>query len=344
MRQLLSTPNLCIPCILVPFPKFMTPEELIASDPFVSFPQQIQDELKQTLATGGVIPSAQAASWMDVMDIEIGTLMIQLLPVAAFYARVPISGFHVGAVALGMPPAQSVIGPGSLYLGSNMEFPGEALSFCVHGEQAATNNAWLHGEQGLQALAINAAPCGYCRQFLYEISTATESFSIILKANTDPNDYAYTMNPLTYYLPDAFGPSDLNITDRLMNPENHKLTISGGNTLAQAALVAANGSYSPYTQDFSGVSLLDDSGKVYAGRYAENAAYNPSMSPLESALAFMNMNMAAQAPMNIVQAVLVEHQSQPPETHISQQSATADVLASIAPGVQLQYFSANGQG
>ena len=57
-------------------------------------------------------------------------------------------------------------------LGYNV-IPSElALSLCVHGEQSAINHALIQGETGLQSLAINAAPCGYCRQFLYEITTA----------------------------------------------------------------------------------------------------------------------------------------------------------------------------
>jgi cytidine deaminase len=327
---------------VVPIPQVMSPEELIASDPFAVFPLQVQEELQQTLSTAGVIHSEQVASWLEVMGIEIGTLMIQLLPVAALYARVPISGYHVGAVALGMPPALPGLGPGSLYLGSNMEFTGEALSFCVHGEQSATNNAWLHGETGLQALAINAAPCGYCRQFLYEISTATKGFNILLKVNDHPDDYSYTMKPLTHYLPDAFGPGNLDITDRLMDTQAHNLTISGGDSVAQVALVGANASYSPYTNDYTGVGVVN-AGVTYAGRYAENAAYNPSMSPMESALAFMNMNMAAQAPIAITEAVLVEaapNPTKPSTQDISQRSAAEVVLSSIAPGVALQYFEA----
>jgi cytidine deaminase len=71
-----------------------------------------------------------------------------------------------------MPPSSPISGPGNLYLAANMEFTNEALSLCVHGEQSAVNHALIQGETGLQSLAINAAPCGYCRQFLYEITTA----------------------------------------------------------------------------------------------------------------------------------------------------------------------------
>jgi cytidine deaminase len=154
-----------------------------------------------------------------------------------------------------------------------MELSGQALSFCVHGEQSATNNARLHGESGLQALAINAAPCGYCRQLLYELTTATRDCNILLKTNTDPNNYDYTSNPLTYYLPDAFGPADLGINGGLMDPEAHGLTIASSDPAAIAALNSANACYAPYTSDFSGIAIVEGSGNVFTGRYAENSAY-----------------------------------------------------------------------
>ena len=295
-----------------------------------NLPKTIQQEARTILSESAVIPAEAANRWAATLDIEIGHLMIMLLPTAAAYARVPISNFHVGAVALGMPP-------GSLYLGSNMEFTGEALSFGVHGEQSATNNAWLHGETGLQALAINAAPCGYCRQFLYEITTANKGFNILLKKNQkDPTDYSYTSNPLTYYLPDAFGPEDLHITGALMSKQSHGLSISSTDSLQLAALDAANQSYSPYTYDYAAVALLGPGGVIYSGRYAENAAYNPSMSPLESALAYMNMNLAAQTQLAITEAVLIEALSE-----CSQKNASMDVLSSVAPSVSLQYFIAS---
>jgi cytidine deaminase len=293
----------------------------------VVFPSEIQSKLTETLNSKGMIPAELVTSWLNDLNIEIGTLMIQLLPVAASYARVPISAYKVGAVALGKT--------GSLYLGSNMEFTGEALSFCIHGEQSATNNAWLNGETGLQALAINAAPCGYCRQFLYELTTA-KTLNILLKASIDPNDYSYTSNPLTYYLPDAFGPEDLGVKGGLMEAEAHGLSIIGGDATAQEALAGANACYSPYTYDFCSVAVKDANGQVYVGRYAENAAYNPSMSPLESSLAFMNMNLPVQSVLTITEAVLVEASS-----IISQKDVTKAVLSSIAPTISLEYYTAS---
>src|SRR5436305_3485667 len=103
----------------------------------------------------------------------------------------PISNFYVGVVALGTS--------GNIYYGANYEFPGEALSFTVHAEQAAVVNAMAHGETGLQTIAVSAAPCGYCRQFLNELTTA--STLQILMPDREPM-------LLSSLLPAAFGPTD----------------------------------------------------------------------------------------------------------------------------------------
>ncbi|MEO0342580.1 MAG: cytidine deaminase [Pseudomonadota bacterium] len=295
------------------------------------FPKEIKRTLSADLETSASISSPTVASILGKMDIDIGTLMVMLLPTASSYAVVPISGFHVGAIALGLAKPD---GPGTLYLGSNMEFTGQALLYSVHGEQSATNNAWISGETGLQAIAINAAPCGYCRQFLYETSTANKGFEVLLKENADPKDFRYKAAPLTHFLPDAFGPANLKISDRLMQASTHGFRIDDPDPVIEAALKAANASYAPYTQNASGVALQLDDGQIFAGRYAENAAFNPSMSPLESALAWMNMNRPAGARYYIEDAVLVENAS----SVISQKEATKAVLSSVAPSVRLRHF------
>ena len=300
-----------------------------------TFPSTVQTELRNVFLKGGVIPSKIVASCLDQLGIDLEAFMIRLLPVAATYAQPPISDFHVGAVALGMPPADSSeTGPGSLYLGANMEFSGEALSFSVHGEQSATNNAWLNGESGLQSIAINASPCGYCRQFLNELNTAKE-LRIILKSNNDPKDTSYTTQALSYFLPEAFGPEDLGLKGGLMETAAHGLTISENDKTARAALASANASYAPYTNNYSSVALKDANGRIFSGRYAENAAYNPSMSPLQSALAFMRMNLPPQTEPKITEAVLVEAKSA-----ISQKAVTSTVLSSIAPSLKLKHLRA----
>ena len=309
----------------------MTLEQAIAN-----LPLAIQSELRTILDQHAVIDSSVIGSWLDQLGIDVEMLMIQLLPVAASYARTPISHFNVGAIALGMPKEPSnKLTVGNLYFGANMEFVGEALSFSVHGEQSATTSAWLHGETGLQALAINAAPCGYCRQFLYETTTANQGLMILLKADQEELGNDYTANKLTTFLPQAFGPADLGLTGGLMEEIDNNLELCSSDELVLAALSAANQSYAPYTKNFAGVALKDSQGNIFTGRYAENAAYNPSMSPMESALTNMNMTRFPQSLFDICDAVLVEV-----ETFISQKPVTEIVLSSIAPKVKLRYCRA----
>ena len=132
----------------------------------------------------------------------------------------------------------------SLYLGANFEFVNSALSFSVHAEQAATNNAWLNSEKGIQALVMiqSAAPCGYCRQFLYELVTA-QQVSILLPDN-QKDSTSYSSTPLTTLLPNAFGPSDLGVAGGLMDPKlcTHNLALDSGSPaepMIAAALAAA---------------------------------------------------------------------------------------------------------
>ncbi len=298
-------------------------------------PLSIQSELRTILAQHTVIDSSVVTSWLDRLGIDIGMLMIQLLPVATTYARVPISQFYVGAIALGKPKSKNQVDSGTLYFGADMEFVGQALSFSVHAEQSATINAWLHGETGLQALAIHEAPCGYCRQFLYEMATVNQDFVILLKSNKTQIEQTYTSNRLPHFLPEAFGPANLGLTSGLMETAFHGLETSSTDDVVLAALSAANQSYAPYTKNFAGVALKDSHGNIFTGRYAENAAFNSSMSPMESALTYMNMNRYPQSLFDICDAVLVEV-----ETTISQKPVTEAFLSSIAPQVDLRYAPA----
>lgn len=61
---------------------------------------------------------------------------------------------------------------GAAYVGVNLEFAGAPLSQSVHGEQFLAANLLLHGERGLDTLAVSAAPCGHCRQFYSELVCA----------------------------------------------------------------------------------------------------------------------------------------------------------------------------
>lgn len=193
----------------------------------------------------------------------------KLLAQAAEFARPPVSNFRVGAFARGAS--------GKVYLGANVEFAGEALSFTVHAEQSAVMNAWMSGERALDAVGTSAAPCGYCRQFLNEIAG---ELTIVMPGQS---------RRLSELLPSSFGPRDLGIDGGLLEARHHRLRIDDGDEAALAALAAANMSYAPYSKSYAGVALRTHDGTIVSGAYAENAAFNPSLSPLQAALSQLNL-------------------------------------------------------
>jgi cytidine deaminase len=257
-------------------------------------------------SAGGYVPAA-VVERIVASGVPLEQLMLNLIPLAKTFAIPAISNFFVGAVAHGVS--------GNLYLGANYEFPGQALSFTIHGEQAATMHAISFGETGIDLLAVSAAPCGYCRQFLNELTSAS-TLKIIL-----PNT---PTTPLTALLPNAFGPTDLGITAALMSPQSHGMTVDGSDDLIDAALNAANASYAPYSKSYAGVALKTADGSIYSGGVAENAAFNPSMSPLEAAIVALTINGRKKYD-DIIDAVLVQAAG----SKACQIDATRDVLATI---------------
>ena len=243
--------------------------------------------------------------------------MLRLLPAAQRHAMPGISGFPVGCVAKGSS--------GRLYLGANMEYPGTALAFTVHAEQSATINAWQSGEEGLESIAVSAPPCGYCRQFLYELTTA-DRLGVHVAGEES--------RLLTDLLPAAFGPADLDVEATLMSPQDHRLVLDppSDDALVLEALAAANASYAPYSKGYAGVALETESGAVYAGRYAENAAFNPSVSPLESALVMRGLG--GHAGDALTRAALVEKASP-----ASQRGATEELLRRVST-IGLEVYAA----
>ena len=91
------------------------------------------------------------------------------------------------------------------------------------------------------------------------------------------------------YLPDAFGPKDLEIKTLLMDDQDHGFALQG-DALTQAAITAANRCHMPYSKSPSGVALECKDGRIFSGSYAENAAFNPTLPPLQGALNLLNLN------------------------------------------------------
>ena len=259
-----------------------------------------------------VLPAELMQRLQQVSGLTLPQLTLALLPVAAAFSYAAISQFHVGAIVWG--------GSGNFYLGANMEFARQSLNQTIHAEQCAINHAWLHNETSLLGITINASPCGHCRQFMNETSSA-QTLRIYLPSSE---------HSLPQLLPAAFGPRDLGVLDGLLQPQRHEMPHQLTDRLLQAAAEAATQSYAPYSQSYAGVALQTQDGSLFCGRYAENAAFNPSLPPLQSAL--IMLRMAGYAPEDIQAAALVESQ----QGQISHLAASQALLA--AYGVQQFHY------
>lgn len=236
---------------------------------------------------------------------------------------------------------------------SHQEFPQHAIANSIHAEQTAVTSAGLAGETGLEALAVSAMPCGHCRQFLYEVA---EGHNLkVLVAEQQPQ-------LLSALLPGAFGPADLNVTEHFLahkpvrlraigRPqvlrEGEKVEAQGADVGAAAqplvevpanaaetkAAVAAQRSYAPFSKAYAGVAVVLRDGRVLEGFYIENAAFNPSMPPLQVAL--VNLAIHNAAPKDIVSVVLAERYA--PDA-VSHRHGTEVLLADVAPQARLVYI------
>ncbi|HEP1896690.1 cytidine deaminase [Kluyvera cryocrescens] len=218
------------------------------------------------------LSAEQVSSLQKATGLDEDALAFALLPLAAACARADLSKFNVGAIARGVS--------GIWYFGGNMEFLGATMQQTVHAEQSAISHAWLRGEKALQAITVNYTPCGHCRQFMNELNSG-----LSLRINL-PGRQPHTLQD---YLPDAFGPKDLDIKTLLMDEQDHGYPLEG-DALAQAAIKAANKSHTPYSKSPSGVALELRDGSIFSGSYAENAAFNPTLPPLQGALNLLSLN------------------------------------------------------
>ncbi|WP_070967806.1 cytidine deaminase [Vibrio sonorensis] len=243
-------------------------------------------------------------------------LRVALLPLAAAFSYAPISEFYVGAIVRGLS--------GRLYFGANVEISGAQLGQTVHAEQSAISHAWMKGEKGLTDITINYSPCGHCRQFMNELTTANEL--VIQLPERDAK-------PLGEYLPESFGPADLGITTGLMSSVDHQHSTEDPDPLVLQALAALNMSHAPYTRNISGVALQTKDGRTFKGAYAENAAFNPSLPPLQ--VAMIQVLMAGYSLKEIDNAALVELA----EGKISHLSDTQSTLEAVDPDIPLSYLT-----
>ena len=266
----------------------------------------------------GQIPATTVAALMNDEKLSRDALMVKLIARAKSHAHPPISNYFVGAVASGTS--------GSLYLGQNIEIPGNPLGLAVHGEQSAIANAYMSGEEGIDAVAVNGSPCGHCRQFLSEVS-----FDITMRILMGP---ALEMK-LSDLLPHAFGPKNLGFKQGVFPIARTHLSLSTGSKdrLVHEALKAAEQAYSPYSRSPSGAAILTSTGRMFGGSYIENAAFNPSLPPLQAALA--GYFAAGTSAGDIQRAVLVEGA----KSTISQHTTSKSTLSAFVAAVPLERFT-----
>lgn len=281
--------------------------------------RDLLERLWRSPGFSGQIPPPDVKALAESEGKPLSVLMVDLLPLARTYSRPPISNYRVGTVARGLS--------GALYLGANLEIPGHSLGFSVHGEQSAISNAYMHADSGVAAIAVTAAPCGHCRQFMNELSPGAD-IEILIQGKP-----AMTLSSL---LPMAFGPKDLKVKDRAFPVKERVLTLTRepSDDLTAAALEAARKSYAPYSKSHSGVAIATAAGRTFRGSYIENAAFNPSLSPLQTAL--VALIAAGDNFESIARMVLVETGA----AAISQKSVTEAALRTIAPKAKLEVVTA----
>lgn len=294
----------------------------VSVDKSFDFGKESKQVLETTLSDRGYRGQLQPSTVDRLMKSEglsRDALMTNLLPLARSFAHPPLSNFLVGAVALGRS--------GGMYLGANIEVPRNMLGFTVHAEQAAIANAYMSDENGIDAVAVTAPPCGHCRQFLSELSLEL-SLRVLIK-----NMPEVTLSDL---LPHPFGPKDLGLKQGALPIRRAHLILAApsDDPLTLAALSAASSSYSPYTKSPSGVAVSTSAGRIFTGSYIENAAFNPSLPPLQVCMS--GVLAAGKNAGSVVRAVLVEGS----RNSISQQSATRDSLAALYPSARFDFAHA----
>lgn len=279
----------------------------------------VADVIREVVGdTPFVINAAKVDRIKNLTGISNEELLKELIPFAKPFARPFISNYQVGVVGMGKS--------GCIYLGVNLEFLGVPLNQTVHAEQFLLVNARNNEESEIVMMALSAAPCGYCRQSINEIGAESKEIKLVI-----PERPPQTLPTL---LPDAFGPVDLGMEGGLLTPSLNTSPASPveGEDILFSVIRAARNSYAPYTGCVSGVSIGTKDGKIYNGSYIENAAFNPSLSPLQTALVALVADKKTYT--EIDKVVLGEYT----DARISHRVITEEILKSLAPAVNLTVF------
>jgi len=297
-----------------------------------NFPKDVYDKVIKVSESGGILTWQQCKLICQQLELTTEELMIKLLPFAASFSKPTVSGFQVGAVLRGEIKDDS--GAANLYFGANLEFPQQPLSYSLHAEQSAISNAWVAKESSLTGLAISAPPCGHCRQFLFE-AVGSNDFPIFIPTEQQRSNQV-EITSLSKLLPLAFGPLDLgghyffehpSFTHHAFEPIEDRADSFVFQAVQQAGL-----SYVPYTNNYCACVVKTADNTLTSGVSIENAAYNPSITAMASAMS--KLALFGSDFSNIERIILVEQ-----VTKITQKEISKTMLASFGIRTELEYFN-----
>lgn len=280
-------------------------------------------------------------------------LLIALAQLISGYAHPPQSEYPVGVVG--------ITSLGDVVFGVNFEIGGQPLNSTLHGEQVLIRR--MAANRGattatLKEIALSAAPCGHCRQFINETADADQIRLHVpgLASNI----------PFPIFLPDDFGPKDLGIPTgalldhqafRIQPISDHFARLIARDSVIMAASESAMWSYSPYTRSPAGVAIETRDGSIHSGSYIENVAFNPSISPFSAALVSMLIDSSvwAENPSHkrgrfhemyerIARVILVErppnpHQDTSAPQHPSFEESIRSFIGQFAPEAALEVYN-----
>lgn len=246
----------------------------------------------QSVAKGGPVPKYSQNSSLPCVG-----------PAAS---HTVVSNYPVGACVLSSE--------GRVYIGANFEFNGMLIP-TIHGEQCAVHNALVNRisqNEYIRKLAVNAAPCGSCRQYLVEIGNPSDLQVIFCS-----NDNNFSSQPLDKMIIENFGPINLGVKESVFNHTLLEIPITlnsnpysftqwlstgGGwrkNNVVQNVDITAEHvqvaldmwkkSYAPYTNVNVGIALKFKDESIVGGASLENAAYNPSVSAIRGAFSLASI-------------------------------------------------------
>ncbi len=129
-------------------------------------------------------------------DTDLGEELVAAARAVRANARAPFSRFQVGSAVRAAS--------GKVYVGVNVESASYPLTCCA--ERVAIYNAVTAGETSITAVAVattaNAAPCGGCRQVIFELGPN----AVVLIAGVDG---PWTRTSIRELLPHGFDGSAL---------------------------------------------------------------------------------------------------------------------------------------